>query len=79
VIALYLYFLVGVGAAWKVADVEKGSTVAIFGLGAVGLAVRLLTPFFAINNFTLHPNNFTLIPTNPKIFILASHMIFSKN
>ncbi|GLT44857.1 hypothetical protein SLA2020_187310 [Shorea laevis] len=29
----------GVGAAWKVADVEEGSTVAIFGLGAVGLAV----------------------------------------
>ncbi|RZC46978.1 hypothetical protein C5167_039952 [Papaver somniferum] len=29
----------GVGAAWKVADVEEGSIVAIFGLGAVGLAV----------------------------------------
>ncbi|XP_008804784.2 alcohol dehydrogenase-like 7 isoform X1 [Phoenix dactylifera] len=29
----------GVGAAWKVAEVEAGSTVAIFGLGAVGLAV----------------------------------------
>ncbi|GMH31384.1 hypothetical protein Nepgr_033227 [Nepenthes gracilis] len=29
----------GVGSAWKVADVEEGSTVAIFGLGAVGLAV----------------------------------------
>ncbi|CAN1233796.1 Alcohol dehydrogenase-like 2 [Linum perenne] len=29
----------GVGAAWKAAEVEKGSTVAIFGLGAVGLAV----------------------------------------
>ncbi|KAA8538117.1 hypothetical protein F0562_027725 [Nyssa sinensis] len=29
----------GLGAAWKVADVEEGSTVAIFGLGAVGLAV----------------------------------------
>ncbi|KAI3876632.1 hypothetical protein MKX03_027654 [Papaver bracteatum] len=29
----------GFGAAWKVADVEAGSTVAIFGLGAVGLAV----------------------------------------
>ncbi|KAE9457399.1 hypothetical protein C3L33_10698, partial [Rhododendron williamsianum] len=29
----------GVGAAWKVAEVEQGSTVAIFGLGAVGLAV----------------------------------------
>ncbi|KAK7282828.1 hypothetical protein RIF29_11909 [Crotalaria pallida] len=31
----------GVGAAWKVADVEEGSTVAIFGLGAVGLAVAV--------------------------------------
>ncbi|XP_072991480.1 alcohol dehydrogenase-like 7 isoform X2 [Typha latifolia] len=29
----------GLGAAWKVAAVEAGSTVAIFGLGAVGLAV----------------------------------------
>lgn len=29
----------GVGAAGKVAGVEAGSTVAIFGLGAVGLAV----------------------------------------
>ncbi|KAF2558071.1 hypothetical protein F2Q68_00013929 [Brassica cretica] len=28
----------GVGAAWKVANVEEGSTVAVFGLGAVGLA-----------------------------------------
>lgn len=31
----------GVGAAWNVADVQPGSTVAIFGLGAVGLAVSL--------------------------------------
>ncbi|KAI4307423.1 hypothetical protein L6164_030614 [Bauhinia variegata] len=31
----------GVGAAWKVADVDQGSTVAIFGLGAVGLAVAV--------------------------------------
>ncbi|KAJ1394338.1 hypothetical protein SESBI_34282 [Sesbania bispinosa] len=29
----------GVGAAWRTADVEPGSTVAIFGLGSVGLAV----------------------------------------
>ncbi|XP_052202410.1 alcohol dehydrogenase-like 1 [Diospyros lotus] len=29
----------GVYAAWKVAEVEEGSTVAIFGLGTVGLAV----------------------------------------
>ncbi|KAI4341553.1 hypothetical protein MLD38_026265 [Melastoma candidum] len=28
----------GLGAAWNVADVSKGSTVVIFGLGAVGLA-----------------------------------------
>ncbi|KAL3505460.1 hypothetical protein ACH5RR_035301 [Cinchona calisaya] len=29
----------GVGAAWKTANVEPGSTVAIFGLGAIGLGV----------------------------------------
>ncbi|PRQ16736.1 putative alcohol dehydrogenase [Rosa chinensis] len=29
----------GVGAAWNTADVQPGSTVAIFGLGAIGLAV----------------------------------------
>uniref|UniRef100_A0A453B297 Alcohol dehydrogenase-like C-terminal domain-containing protein n=1 Tax=Aegilops tauschii subsp. strangulata TaxID=200361 RepID=A0A453B297_AEGTS len=29
----------GIGAAWKVAAVEPGSSVAVFGLGAVGLAV----------------------------------------
>ncbi|XP_047178001.1 alcohol dehydrogenase-like 7, partial [Vigna umbellata] len=29
----------GVGAAWKSAGVEPGSTVAIFGLGSIGLAV----------------------------------------
>lgn len=29
----------GVGAAWNIANVQPGSTVAIFGLGAVGLAV----------------------------------------
>ncbi|KAI3442783.1 uncharacterized protein J3R85_001052 [Psidium guajava] len=29
----------GVGGAWKVADVEQGSSVVIFGLGVVGLAV----------------------------------------
>ncbi|KAL0366384.1 UNVERIFIED_CONTAM: Alcohol dehydrogenase-like 2 [Sesamum radiatum] len=29
----------GVGAVWKIAEVEEGSTIAIFGLGVVGLAV----------------------------------------
>ena len=29
----------GVGAAWNTANVQAGSTVAVFGLGAVGLAV----------------------------------------
>ncbi|XP_027124577.1 alcohol dehydrogenase-like 6 isoform X2 [Coffea arabica] len=29
----------GLGAAWKVADISEGSTVAIFGLGTVGLSV----------------------------------------
>lgn len=32
----------GIGAAWKTADIEEGSTVAVFGLGAVGLAVSIL-------------------------------------
>jgi len=31
----------GVGAAWDAADVSAGSTVAVFGLGAVGLAVSI--------------------------------------
>ena len=31
--------MLGLGAAWNVADVSKGSTVAIFGLGTVGLSV----------------------------------------
>ncbi|KAF3950099.1 hypothetical protein CMV_024102 [Castanea mollissima] len=29
----------GVGAAWKIANVEEGSTVVIFGMGSIGLAV----------------------------------------
>jgi alcohol dehydrogenase len=29
----------GVGAAWNTANISTGSTVAVFGLGAVGLAV----------------------------------------
>ncbi|KAK6921331.1 Alcohol dehydrogenase, N-terminal, partial [Dillenia turbinata] len=29
----------GLGAAWKVADISQGSTIVIFGLGTVGLAV----------------------------------------
>ncbi|CAK9156373.1 unnamed protein product, partial [Ilex paraguariensis] len=31
--------LLGLGAAWKVADISAGSTVVIFGLGTVGLSV----------------------------------------
>lgn len=30
---------IGVGAAWRTANVEVGSTVVIFGLGSIGLAV----------------------------------------
>jgi S-(hydroxymethyl)glutathione dehydrogenase/alcohol dehydrogenase len=29
----------GLGAAWKTCNVEAGTTVAVFGLGAVGLAI----------------------------------------
>ena len=34
-------FSTGFGAAWKEAKVESGSSVAVFGLGAVGLGVRI--------------------------------------
>jgi Zn-dependent alcohol dehydrogenase len=30
---------IGVGSAWKIAKVHKSSTVAVFGLGTIGLAV----------------------------------------
>jgi S-(hydroxymethyl)glutathione dehydrogenase/alcohol dehydrogenase len=29
----------GIGSAWKIAKVTPGSTVAVFGLGTIGLAV----------------------------------------
>ncbi|KAH7523438.1 hypothetical protein FEM48_Zijuj06G0010900 [Ziziphus jujuba var. spinosa] len=35
----YVALTLRVGAAWKTANVEAGSTVAIFGLGSIGLAV----------------------------------------
>ncbi len=35
--------LLGLGAAWNVADISKGSTVVIFGLGTVGLSVSMMT------------------------------------
>jgi alcohol dehydrogenase len=39
----------GVGAAWNVADIQPASTVAIFGLGAVGLAVSPGSSLFVWN------------------------------
>lgn len=33
---------VGVGAAWNIADEHFGSTVAVFGLGTVGLSVPIV-------------------------------------
>ena len=37
--------VLGLGAAWNVADISKGSTVVIFGLGTVGLAVSIRRVF----------------------------------
>jgi alcohol dehydrogenase len=31
--------LIGVGSAWNICKVHHGSTVAVFGLGTIGLAV----------------------------------------
>lgn len=51
----------GIGSAWKIAKVTPGSTVAVFGLGTIGLAVCILsyiincqsTRIFALTNFFL--------------------------
>jgi S-(hydroxymethyl)glutathione dehydrogenase/alcohol dehydrogenase len=40
-------FSTGFGGAWKEAQVEKGSTVAVLGLGAVGLGVCTSFAFIA--------------------------------
>lgn len=35
-------YIAGLGGVWNTANVEAGSTVAVFGLGSVGLAVSFL-------------------------------------
>jgi Zn-dependent alcohol dehydrogenase len=47
-----MFVVIGLGATLNVAKPQKGSSVAIFGLGAVGLAVR---SFFARLNMILSP------------------------
>lgn len=42
---------IGVGAAWNTANVQPASTVAIFGLGSVGLAVSFLTFLLSCREF----------------------------
>lgn len=41
-------FTTGFGSAWRTASVEKGSTVAVLGLGAVGLGVSVSIFYFAL-------------------------------
>ena len=43
-------FTIGYGAAWKEAKVEKGSSVAVLGLGAVGLGVCIVKKHDSILN-----------------------------
>lgn len=38
----FCFDVIGVGAVWITANVQAGQRVAIFGLGAVGLAVSLI-------------------------------------
>lgn len=35
-------YATGVGSAWKIAKVHPKSTVAVFGLGTIGLAVSII-------------------------------------
>ncbi|XP_042506731.1 alcohol dehydrogenase-like 7 [Macadamia integrifolia] len=53
----------GVGAAWKTGNVEKGTNVAVFGLGAIGLAVAegaRLRGATKIIGVDLNPNKFEI-------------------
>lgn len=56
----------GLGAAWNTCNVEEGSTVAVFGLGAVGLAIiqaaqmRKASRIFAID---VNPSKFEIAKT----------------
>lgn len=45
---------VGVGAACKIGEVEEGSTIAIFGLGSVGLAVISIVCWYLMVSNSLH-------------------------
>ncbi|XP_019087366.1 PREDICTED: alcohol dehydrogenase-like 5 [Camelina sativa] len=60
----------GVGAAWKVADVEEGSTIAVFGLRTVGLAV-------AEGARLRGAGKIIGVDLNPDKFELALHVMFS--
>lgn len=51
----------GLGATLNVAKPRKGSSVAIFGLGAVGLAVSFSSLMEAAHSFALHEINFTVV------------------
>lgn len=51
--------MIGLGAAWKVADISKGSTVVIFGLGTVGLCVSMAFKQYLLPRYisNLHLNS----------------------
>lgn len=51
-------FSTGFGAAWKEFNVQKGSSVAVFGLGAVGLGVSIIFFFFFSFVFYMHEGIF---------------------
>lgn len=54
----------GVGAAWNTANVSAGSTVAVFGLGAVGLAVSIdVFPFPQYSEQTNYLDDHKIYPS----------------
>lgn len=53
------HLIIGLGAAWKVADIAGGSTVVIFGLGTVGLAV---------SSYHMHVQDFLAVPPSQEFF-----------
>lgn len=58
----------GVGAAWNTANISKGSTVAIFGLGAIGLAV-------SENRFNYFAQHKIIYPTKLAIYKITINVV----
>lgn len=69
--------ILGLGAAWNVANISKGSTVVIFGLGTVGLSVSIksYTSFTVLLSQNLESIYIILMSTFSIFFEVRLHKV----